>query len=348
MNTSEFDYYLFEGLIATKPANPRSTAKLLVMDREKGTLTDSTFLNLEQFLKKGDVLVFNDSRVIPARLKASYGGKEFEILLVKGKENGIWECLIRPGKKALTGDTFHFDRKLSAQIVERKKEIFVLKFNLSDDDFLTGIEKIGTMPLPPYIQKERVKKGLKIGDKFDEKEYQTFCANKPGSVAAPTAGLHFDEVNLERLNKNGMQFEKITLHVSLGTFQPVKTEKIENFKIHSEYFEISKKTADRLNEIKKKGGRIIAVGTTSVRVLETVADENRRLKSGAGETDLFIYPGYKFKFVDGMITNFHLPKSSLLMLVSAFAGKDKVLSAYQHAIDNKYRFYSYGDGMLIL
>lgn len=348
MNTSEFDYYLPEGLIATKPANPRSTAKLLVMDREKGTLTDSTFLNLEQFLRKGDVLVFNDSRVIPARLKVSYGGKEFEVLLVKRKEKGIWECLIRPGKKAAIGDIFHFNKKLLAQIIERKKEIFVLKFNLSDDDFLTEIEKIGTMPLPPYIQKERVKKGLKIDDEFDEKEYQTFCANKPGSVAAPTAGLHFDDVNLERLNKNGMQLEKITLHVSLGTFQPVKTEKIEDFKIHSEYFEITKKTADKLNEIKKKGGRVIAVGTTVTRVLETVADENGRLQTGAGETDIFIYPGYKFKFVDGMITNFHLPKSSLLMLVSAFAGRDFIFSAYQHAINNKYRFYSYGDGMLII
>jgi S-adenosylmethionine:tRNA ribosyltransferase-isomerase len=257
-----------------------------------------------------------------------------------------WECWVRPGRKAKVGDHFEFSQKLFGQLTERNNDIFVFEFNLKNSDFYNEIEKIGQMPIPPYILKARDRKDQPEYEKSDLKNYQTIFAKKAGSVAAPTAGLHFDDDLLSQLNKNGIQTERVTLHVSLGTFQPVTTEKIEDFKIHSEYFEINKKTTENLNLAKKAGKRIIAVGTTSVRVLESAA-KDKVLQPSGGETSIYIYPGYKFRFVDGMITNFHLPKSSLLLLVSAFAGKENILNAYNHAIKEQYRFYSYGDGMLI-
>jgi S-adenosylmethionine:tRNA ribosyltransferase-isomerase len=372
---SEFDYQLPKKLIAAEPCLERDRARLLVLNQANDHLTDDYFYNLDKYLKSGDVLVLNDSRVIPARLEGESAGKRFEVLLVKNIGNSKWECWVRPGRKAQIKAEFVFSSRLKGKLVERKDDLFIFDFNLSGDTFYREIEKIGQVPLPPYILKARKEHHLALIQQKDLKNYQTIFAQKIGSVAAPTAGLHFNKRLLARLNKNGIQTEKVTLHVSLGTFQPVNTEKIEDFHIHGEYFEISKEAAERLNKAKKEGRRIIAVGTTSVRVLETAArycrhceersdeaiskenkssrpyrsrDDNNFIDAMSGETDIYIYPGYKFKFIDGLITNFHLPKSSLLLLVSAFAGKENILRAYRHAIHEKYRFYSYGDGMLII
>jgi len=369
---SDFDFDLPKNLIGQKPIKPRDHARLLILDKKSGATTHKYFYDLPEILKSGDTLVFNDSKVIPARLEATSCDRKYEVLLVKKIKEEMWECWLRPGKKAKIGEIFRFNNKLSAKLIRRNEDIFVLEFDKVGDEFIAEIKAIGQVPLPPYILKQRVKKRGKKYQKSDIKNYQTIYAKTPGSVAAPTAGLHFDKQIIERLSTNGIQFEKVTLHVSLGTFQPVSTEKIEDFTIHSEYFEMTKKTAENLNQAKCEGRRIIAVGTTSVRVLETVAelchceegtdeaisgkrsprpnrsrDDERILKAISGETNIYIYPGYKFKFVDGIITNFHLPKSSLLLLVSAFAGKEKIDKAYKHAIEKKYKFYSYGDGMLI-
>jgi S-adenosylmethionine:tRNA ribosyltransferase-isomerase len=290
--------------------------------------------------------------VIPARLHATQEKKperRFEVLLVKNVEGSVWETWVRPGGKAKIGETFVFSQKLSAVLLKRENEIFFFEFNLKGHEFFEELEKIGEMPVPPYILKARGESG---SEKEDAKDYQTVFAGKEGSVAAPTAGLHFTDDLLAKLNKKGVQIEKVILHVGLGTFQPVNTEKIEDFVIHSEYFEISPETAERLNAAKKEGRRIIAVGTTAVRVLESAADSCSNseyfLSPKSGETSIYIYPGYEYKFVDGMITNFHLPKSSLLLLVSAFIGRDNLMEVYKHAIEKQYKFYSYGDGMLIL
>ncbi len=362
MILSEFDYKLPEKLIAIEPALERDKARLLVMEKKSGRLVDDYFYNLDKHLKAGDVLVFNDSKVIPARLRGSSNGREYEVLLVKKLDESRWECWVRPGKKAKVGTEFEFGDKLIGILAERHDDVFIFDFNLRNDEFYQEINKIGQMPLPPYILKARKSRHHSEYEEKDSENYQTIFAKKTGSVAAPTAGLHFSEEILARLNKNGIQIEKVTLHVGLGTFQPVTTERVKDFQIHREHFELSKETADRLNRAKREGRRIIAVGTTSVRVLETVVKRTANLPSlqatkrvgsqeliaSAGETNIYIYPGYDFKFVDGMITNFHLPKSSLLLLVSAFAGKGNIQKAYEHAIREKYRFYSYGDGMLIL
>ena len=410
MKISEFNYNLPNELIATHPAEPRDSAKLLALDRESGEIADKQFTRLPEILKAGDVLVFNDSKVIPARLHAviasaarQSNSRKFEVLLVKNIEGSTWECWIKPGRKAKLGDIFTFSEKLTAQLLRREEDIFVLKFNLVSSDFFAELGKIGEMPVPPYIVKAREIKTrnskLVTLSSGDDSDYQTVYARTEGSVAAPTAGLHFTDDLLMRLREKGIQLEYVTLHVGLGTFQPVSTDVVEEFQIHSEYYEISQETANRLNDAKHQGRRIIAVGTTSVRVLESASipslsslvanpgislgpskgytrvrssslgdevsltspfdrthglresndkDDKYHLQPFTGETKIFIYPGYKFKFVDGIITNFHLPKSSLLLLVSAFAGKENILSAYNHAVENGYRFYSYGDAMVII
>jgi S-adenosylmethionine:tRNA ribosyltransferase-isomerase len=368
MELKEFDYLLPEELIATVPSKERSSARLLSLDKKSGAIKDRHFYDLPKMLKEGDVLVFNDSKVIPARLEGESCGRKFEVLLVKKIGEEIWECWLRPGRRAKIGNEFIFGEGLKATLVRREENIFIMDFNKTGLNFVKSVERIGQVPLPPYILKQRQKEHQFSYKKSDQKNYQTIYAKAPGSVAAPTAGLHFDRQILERLAKNGVQTEKVTLHVSLGTFQPIKTEKIEDFDIHSEYLEVTKKTAQNLNKAKAEGRRIIAVGTTSVRVLESAAvchcekpevtkqsgslhfarDDKYTVQPITGETKIYIYPGYQFKFVDGIITNFHLPKSSLLLLVSAFAGKNEIKKAYEHAIKEKYKFYSYGDGMIIL
>ena len=356
MLTSEFDYNLSPELIATHPADPRDAARMLVMNRQTGVLEDNYFRNLEDYLQGGDVLVLNDSKVIPARIESTLEERHFEVLLVK-QAGELWECWIRPGRKLKVGDILNFAEGLRAEYVKREDEIFYLKFDRSGVEFFATLNRIGEMPIPPYILKARHELHE---EKTDESDYQTVFAREYGSVAAPTAGLHFTDELLYKLSKKGVQLERVTLHVGLGTFQPLNTEKVEDFKIHSEYYEISSETAERLNAAKREGRRIIAVGTTAVRVLESAATNIKAcgminpgnvkyaLLPHSGETAIYIYPGYEYKFVDGMITNFHLPKSSLLLLVSAFAGKENIQTAYSHAIAEKYRFYSYGDGMLIL
>lgn len=373
MKTSEFNYNLPPELIATSPIEPRDMAKMLIMERNGGKLQDKYFYNLVDILMPGDVLVFNDSKVIPARLHATITRSDlvarFEVLLVKNCEGGTWECWVKPGKKLHVGDVLTFSKKLTAEYLRRKNDIFILKFNLGGSDFFKELEKIGEMPVPPYIVKARRFDEQKTNNKkqitSDEKDYQTVYAKTEGSVAAPTAGLHFTEELLSRLKDKGIQLEYVTLHVGLGTFQPVTAENVEDFQIHSEYYEITPETAQRLNDARKEGRRIIAVGTTTVRVLESAASSVKRsdliqtrtargkvgpfeVSTFSGDTSIYIYPGYHFKFVDGMITNFHLPKSSLLLLVSAFSRTEHVLNAYQYAIKKRYKFYSYGDGMFII
>lgn len=336
LKTYNFD--LPKKLIAQKPAQPADTCRLLVLDKEIKKITDDKFLNLINYLQQGDVLVFNNSKVIPARLigKKQTGGK-VEILLLKQINHNTWECLVGnlPIKKQI-GAKISF-KNLTGTIISRSKEIAQIKFNLSGQKLMRQIFKIGQMPAPPYIK--RIAK---------QNEYQTFFADekKLGSVAAPTAGLHFTKRILKKLKQKGVQIEFITLHVGLGTFAPIKETDITKHQIHEEYFELDKKTAQRLNQAKKDNRRIITVGTTSVRVLEACT-KGKTLQAQTGYTHIYIYPGYKFKFVDAMITNFHLPQSSLILLVSAFANTNLIKKTYRHAIRKKYRFYSFGDVMLI-
>jgi len=363
MLLSEFDFKLPEGLIATHPVDPRDSARLMVASRDSGKITHSSFHNLPSFLQKGDFLVFNSSKVIPARLFGKVNGKDIEILLIsqfsvipaqagiytnrdsrlRGNDS-LWKVLAKPGKRLQKGSEVIFNKHLSARVVDITGGIFRLKFSLSNNDFWREIGKVGEMPLPPYILKARHEQH---DEQVDISDYQTVYADKAGSVAAPTAGLHFTEDLMQRVKDKGCDIGFVDLHVGLGTFEPIRTERVEDHKIHSEYFELSNDLADTLNQAKKEGRRIIAVGTTTVRVLESCC-ENGSVKAKYGETDIYIYPGYEFGFVDGMITNFHLPKSSLLLLVSALWSWEKILETYQEAIQNNYRFYSYGDGMLII
>lgn len=342
MRLSDFDFTLPEKLIASYPAEPRDSAKLLVTDRKTKEITHSHFYDLPSFLKRDDFLVFNSSRVIPARLFGKVDGRDIEVLLIKSSSGG-WQVMARPGKRLKTGLEIIFSDKLSAKIMKCLDGVSYLRFGLSDDEFWQEIRRIGEMPLPPYILKAR---HAGHGERTDREDYQTIFADKPGSVAAPTAGLHFTSELLQKIKDKGCDIGFVDLHVGLGTFEPIRTENIEDHKAHSEYFELSKDLTNRLNQAKNKGRRIIAVGTTSVRVLES-CQKNGILEQKSGETDIYIYPGYKFEFVDGMITNFHLPKSSLLLLVSAFWSREKILETYKEAIKQDYRFYSYGDGMLI-
>ncbi|MEI6266365.1 MAG: tRNA preQ1(34) S-adenosylmethionine ribosyltransferase-isomerase QueA [bacterium] len=356
MKTSEFDYQLPSDLIAMHPSEPRDSARLLVVNKESKNIKDSVFRELDQMLGINDVLVLNNSKVIPARLFGNLKDKIFELLLVKQVTENRWECFVRNGKKLIIGDILVFGEDLTGKYIKRNEEIFYFEFNYMGKELLEKISKVGEMPIPPYILKARHEKHDESVDDFD---YQTVYAKAYGSVAAPTAGLHFTEDLLTRLMKRGVQIEYVTLHVGLGTFQPLNTDKVEDFAIHSEYYEISPDTAKRLNDAKIAGKRIIAVGTTSVRVLESAATDiktcgfinSRGLKYAllpkSGETSIYIYPGYEYKFVDAMITNFHLPKSSLLLLVSAFASTELIKKSYEHAISEKYHFYSYGDAMFI-
>ena len=341
MNINEFDYELPEERIAQSPLKDRSSSKLLVMDRKTGELTHEVFSNIINYLNKGDVLVLNNTKVIPARL---IGEKEdthahIELLLLKTLENDVWECLSRPQKRLKVGTIVTFgDGLLKAQVIELLDEGIVHVKLIYDGILYEILDKLGEMPLPPYIH-EKLK---------DKDRYQTVYAKIEGSAAAPTAGLHFTNELLEELKQKGVIITFVTLHVGLGTFRPVMEENVLDHKMHSEYYEMSEETASILNKAKEEGRRIISVGTTSCRTLETIArDNNGRFKSCKGNTDIFIYPGFEFKAIDGLITNFHLPKSTLVMLVSAFSKKEYILNAYKVAIENDYRFFSFGDAMFI-
>ena len=348
MKTSDFDYNLPEELIAQTPLKDRASSRLLVVDREQQSYEDKHFSDTIDFLNPGDALVLNETKVLPARIigtKKETGGT-VELLLLKEHEKDTWECLARPqkrlkpGTKIIFGETSKNSKEplLTATVTKIHEEgITLVKFEYSGI-FLEILEKLGTMPLPPYIH-EKLK---------DQSRYQTVYAHNLGSSAAPTAGLHFTPELLKEIEKKGIKIIKITLHVGLGTFRPVQVDDVKKHKMHTESYEITEESARAINDVKNAGGRIIAVGTTTVRTLETVATRHDgKIVADSGETDIFIYPGYEFKAVDGLITNFHLPKSTLLMLVSAFATKDLIFKAYHHAIKENYRFFSFGDAMFI-
>ena len=341
MKKSDFYYDLPEELIAQTPVEPRNSSRLIKIDRKTGDIVHSRFYNLCDYLKKGDLLVLNDSRVLPARL---YGEKKstgsfIEFLLLEQKGDKLWEIICRPGKKAKVGTEFSFGNGiLTAKVIEVKDDgNRIVKFSC-EGNFYAVLDEIGQMPLPPYIT-----------EKLEDKErYQTVYSKELGSAAAPTAGLHFTKEQLEEIRSMGVDIAYVTLHVGLGTFRPVKEDDILNHKMHSEHYHLSEETAEKINRTKASGGRVIAVGTTSCRTLESMELENGLVKSGDGYTDIFIYPGYKFKLLDGLITNFHLPESTLIMLVSAFLGYENTMNAYKIAVEEKYRFFSFGDAMCIL
>lgn len=339
--TDDFDFDLPEELIAQVPLKNRSASRLMVLDHQQQTIEDKTFLDIIDELQPNDALVMNNTRVLPARLfgTKTETGAHLEVLLLKNTEGDRWETLMKPAKKAKVGTTITFgDGRLTAEVVEVLEEGGrILDFSY-EGIFLEILEELGEMPLPPYIT-----------EKLDEADrYQTVYAKENGSAAAPTAGLHFTDEVLKQLKEKGVQLAFLTLHVGLGTFRPVNVENVEDHKMHSEYYQLSKETADLLNKTKENGGRVVAVGTTSIRTLETIANKfDGRLEADSGWTDIFIKPGYTFKFVDAFLTNFHLPKSTLIMLVSAFAGREFVLNAYHHAVDEQYRFFSFGDAMFV-
>lgn len=340
MQLKDFYFDLPENLIAQHPAAKRDECRLMVLDKENGYIEHKIFKDILTYLKPGDCLVMNDTRVIPARLigsKEGSGGK-MEFLLLKRIDKDHWETLVKPGKKAKIGARFEFGNGiLKAEVTEIKEEgNRIVKFEY-EGIFEEILDKLGEMPLPPYIT-ERLE---------DKEQYQTVYSKNEGSAAAPTAGLHFTNELLDEIRQKGINTVFLTLHVGLGTFRPVKVEKIEEHHMHSEFYIMSEETARVINETKEKGGRIISVGTTSTRTLETIADESGRVKPSTGWTDIFIYPGYKYKVVDGLITNFHLPESTLIMLVSALSDRDKVMNAYREAVNEKYRFFSFGDAMFI-
>jgi len=339
MNKSDFYYDLPPELIAQTPAEKRDQSRLMLLDRTSGDMLHRHFYDLPEFLRPGDCLVMNDSRVLPARLfgKRLTGGA-VEVLLLNNKGNGIWECLTRPGRKAKTGTKLIFgDGELTAEIVsEVEGGNRLIKFDY-DGIFLEILEKLGKTPLPPYIHEEL----------SDTERYQTIYSRESGSAAAPTAGLHFTNELLRKISDLGVNLCWVTLHVGLGTFRPVKTERIEDHEMHEEYCIISEETARIINAAKAEGHRVIAVGTTSCRTLESRADADGHLEPYSGFTNAFIYPGYQFKCIDALITNFHLPESTLIMLVSALAGRENVLNAYNKAIEMRYRFFSFGDAMFI-
>ena len=340
MKTDDFDYYLPENLIAQTPINKRDESKLMVLNKETGTIEHRHFADIIDYLTPNDVLVLNDTKVMPARL---IGQKEdtnghIELLLLKNTQNNIYECLCKPAKRVKIGTIVNFgDGILKAKCIEAKEEgIREFEF-LYDGIFYEILDKLGEMPLPPYIHKK-----LK-----DKNRYQTVYAKNIGSAAAPTAGLHFTQELLEKLKNKGITICYVTLHVGLGTFRPVNVEDVTTHKMHSEYYTINEETAKILNQAKKEGKNIVSVGTTTTRVLETVINQYQTFKECSGYTSIFIYPGYQFKAVDSLITNFHLPKSTLIMLVSAFCSKEIIMNAYSEAIKNNYRFFSFGDSMFI-
>lgn len=340
MKTSDFDYDLPEELIAQDPLEDRTSSRLLLLDKNTGKTTHKTFCDIIEYLQAGDCLVLNNTKVIPARLigeKEGTGGK-VEVLLLKRRENNIWETLVKPGKKVRPGARLSFgDGLLHAQVkevVEEGNRLIQFEYQGVFEEIL---DRLGQMPLPPYITHQ-----LK-----DKNRYQTVYAKYEGSAAAPTAGLHFTKELLEQIQKKGVLIANVTLHVGLGTFRPVKVEDVTEHHMHTEYYRVTEEAADLINDTKKRGGRIICVGTTSCRTIESVADENGMVQAKEGDTDIFIYPGYEFKVLDCLITNFHLPESTLLMLVSALAGKEQIMKAYEEAVTQRYRFFSFGDAMFI-
>ncbi|WP_069649386.1 tRNA preQ1(34) S-adenosylmethionine ribosyltransferase-isomerase QueA [Caloranaerobacter ferrireducens] len=340
MRRQDFYFDLPEELIAQFPIEKRDSSRLMVLDKKTGAIEHKEFKDIIDYLNEGDCLVLNDTRVIPARLfgqKEKTGGK-IEFLLLNRIEKDKWEVLVKPGKRARVGTTFIFgDGILKADVLEIGEEgIRIVEFKY-DGIFEEVLDRLGEVPLPPYI-KEKLE---------DRERYQTVYSKKEGSAAAPTAGLHFTEELLEKIREKGVEIVYITLHVGLGTFRPVKVDKLDEHKMHSEFFEVSEEAANTINEIKKKGGKIIAVGTTTTRTLESSSNNEGFVVPKKGSTDIFIYPGYKFKVIDKLITNFHLPESTLIMLVSALAGRENVLRAYNIAVKEKYRFFSFGDAMLI-
>lgn len=339
MNIEDYNYNLPEELIAQSPILNRSDSRLLVMDRESGVYEDKIFKDITSYLKKGDVLVLNDTKVLPARIfgiKAETGA-HIELLLLKNIENDIWECLSRPYKRLSVGTIINFNDELKAEVISRHDEGIVhVKFSY-EGIFLEIIERLGLMPLPPYIHETLE----------DQSRYQTVYAKYLGSSAAPTAGLHFTKKLLSELEKKGIEILYVTLHVGLGTFRPVEVSDITKHKMHSESYKMTEEVATRLNLAKKENRKIYAVGTTSTRTLESIVSKYGKFVATEESTNIFIYPGYEFKAIDGLITNFHLPKSTLLMLVSALASKENILNAYKHAINEKYRFFSFGDAMFI-
>jgi S-adenosylmethionine:tRNA ribosyltransferase-isomerase len=341
LKVSDFNYYLPEELIAQHPISIRDHSRLLVYHRRDKKIEDRLFTHIKEYLKPGDCLVINDTRVIPARL---YGvreetGSRLEILLLERKDNDRWQALVKPGRKAKIGSNLSFgDGLLRARVIDILEEgSRILEFQYQGI-FEELLDEIGVMPLPPYIH-----------ERLDDRErYQTVYNRITGSSAAPTAGLHFTNELLDEIERNGVKIAKITLHVGLGTFRPVKVDDISQHTMHFETYSVSEESANLINQCRGKGGKIIAVGTTSARTLETVADDKGIIHHGAGKTDIFIYPGHNFKGIDGLITNFHLPKSTLIMLVAALIGKDEVLDVYKKAVEARYRFFSFGDAMLIL
>lgn len=340
MRTSDFYYDLPEELIAQTPLEKRDNSRLMKIDRESGEILHKNFFDLKSFLKNGDCLVLNNTRVLPARI---FGAREdtgavVEFLLLKQKDTNVWECLAGPGKKAKVGHNFKFSDKLTATVLSVTEEgNRILKFN-PNGEFYAVLSEIGQMPLPPYI-KEKLK---------DNERYQTVYSKNLGSAAAPTAGLHFTKEILEEIREMGVNIAYVTLHVGLGTFRPVKVDDVTQHKMHTEEYFVSSEAAEIINKTKKNGGRVICVGTTACRTVESVAEKYGEVKECSGDTDIFIYPGFEFKVMDGLITNFHLPESTLIMLVSAFAGYDNVMNAYKTAVEERYRFFSFGDAMLII
>ncbi len=341
MNVKDFDFYLPEELIAQDPLEKRDNSKLLVLNKETGEMKHTIFHHIIDELEEGDCLVVNNTKVIPARLFGNKVGTDakIEVLLLKRMENDTWEVLVKPGKKAKIGAEISFgDGRLKAKVVDIVEEGNRLIQFSYDGIFEEILDELGQMPLPPYITHQ-----LK-----DKNRYQTVYAKHEGSAAAPTAGLHFTEELMEKIKEKGVNIAYVTLHVGLGTFRPVKVENVLEHHMHSEFYMIEEEQAKVINETKKKGKRVIAVGTTSCRTLESATTEDGVLKATSGWTDIFIYPGYKFKMIDGLITNFHLPQSTLLMLVSALAGREHILEAYNTAVEEKYRFFSFGDAMCII
>lgn len=340
MKRQDFYYDLPEELIAQDPLKDRSSSRLLVLDKESGAVSHHVFREITDYLEAGDCLVINDTKVIPARLIGSKIGTnaKIEILLLKRKENNVWETLVKPGKKAKIGTRISFgDGLLVGEVIDIVEEGNRLVQFTFDGIFEEILDQLGQMPLPPYITHQLE----------DKDRYNTVYAAHSGSAAAPTAGLHFTPELLEEIQKKGVDIARVTLHVGLGTFRPVKVDEITDHHMHSEFYQIGEEAAEKINQAKENGHRVICVGTTSCRTIESAADENGHMEAKSGWTEIFIYPGYRFKVLDCLITNFHLPESTLIMLVSALAGREHVLAAYEEAVKERYRFFSFGDAMLI-
>lgn len=341
MKTSDFFYELPQELIAQTPVQPRDSSRLMILNKESGEVQHRIFRDLIDYLIPGDCLILNDTRVIPARIFGvkKETGAVVEFLLLKQSENNVWQCLCKPGKRAKIGTIFSFgDGLVECEVVDVTEDgNRIIKFDCDSKEIYTILDKIGKMPLPPYITAE-----LK-----DAERYQTVYSKELGSAAAPTAGLHFTEQMLDKIKEKGVNIGYVTLHVGLGTFRPVKVDDVTNHKMHSEHYVVPKETADLINKTKENGGRVISVGTTSTRTLESVATKYGHICEDEDDTSIFIYPGYQFKCIDALVTNFHLPESTLIMLISAFAGYDNVMNAYKIAVDERYRFFSFGDAMFI-